>query len=163
MKRLLSNQQGGLLIEVMVSMFLLVTLTATVGMMVSARQRSLSVARHDAEATALAREPLEQLYALKRNDWANIAPFQGYITIAPSGATYSISEDAGTPPGETLGQFTRTVRLATALRDGSGAISDSGTSPDDNVRIVESVVTWNQQGQARKVELNTYLTNWQEN
>lgn len=149
------------MIEAMISIFLLVTLATTVGMMVTARQRSISVAGHDAEATALAREPLEQLYAIKRNDWDELAPFNGYITITFAGGTYTIIPDGNTPPGETIGMFTRTVRVTKGLRNG-GVLAESGTE-DGNVRFIESVVTWKQSGQPRNITLNTYLTNWDSN
>lgn len=156
------KNRGSLLIEVLVSSALAVVFSMVIGSLVSMNSRLVTVARHDSEATGLAKEAMEKLFAMKQQSWSSIGgvPLGSYF-INQNGNAFVLAPDSASH-GEHVGEiYTRTVKIYSAFRDAEGALSESGTvGPDVNVRRIESTVSWKERGADRSVKLTSYVTNW---
>lgn len=159
MKRL--NTRGSLLIEVMVSVALLVMFSFAIGSLATANDRLVTRAKMESTATDLAKESMEQLFAIKDHDWQTIGTVEpGTYRVEESGNEYVLVTDTGVPAGEVIdGTFTRVISIEPAYRDGSGQLASSGTI-DSSTRYVLVTVSWSERGVDRSVDLSGYVTDW---
>ncbi|MSR76235.1 MAG: hypothetical protein EXS68_01420 [Candidatus Ryanbacteria bacterium] len=114
------------------------------------------------KATYYAEEAIEALRWVRLADgWDEIEDFDEGDDqyLFQSGSEWSFSES---PPGSLIENvFTRKIRLDKVYRqsDNQGPIASSGVE-DDGSRKVTVTVSW--ESGAQKVELETYITAWQE-
>jgi type II secretory pathway pseudopilin PulG len=157
----IKDNQGSLLIEVMVSVALLVVFAVAIGSFAAANNRVIASAKMESLAAAFAKESMEQAFAIKEQGWPSIGSvLPGNYIIGQSGNSYVLQSDAGMPPGEKIeGAFTRIVSISKAFRDGSGNLAASGAE-DPAVRRIVVTVTWQDHGLTKKVQLASYVTNW---
>lgn len=113
------------------------------------------------QAAFLAEEGLEAARHLRDQAWTNIA------TLDPN-TTYYFVFTPGTPASWALttvaqpaisGTFTRQIVVPTVQRSGTDDIVALGGVVDPNTRLVRVVVSWQDRGQAKSFQLETYLTN----
>lgn len=154
------NQRGSLIIEVLVSISMAVVFTLAIGSLVAVNNRLTTIARHDARGLSLAKESMEQLFAVKQHSWASIGNLSaGTYIVVEQGNTFQLQADAS-PSGEALTDgFFRTIEVWPAYRGADGRLGLSG-QPDPNVRRVVVTVTWLERGANRNVQLEGYITNW---
>ncbi|MFA5051732.1 MAG: hypothetical protein WC544_01570 [Patescibacteria group bacterium] len=159
MKR--GDVRGSLLIEVMVSVSLLVIFSFAIGSFATANDRLVTRAKMESTATDLARESMEQLYAIKDQDWLAIGNAQpGHYIISEVDNDFVLAPDPSSPAGELVeATFTRIITLEPAYRDGAGNIAGSGTE-DQHTRHILVTVSWVERGAASSVELSGYVTDW---
>lgn len=147
------QQMGNSLIEIiiamgLVSVFALAFMQMTLGSRESGKQGQTRT-----EAVEYARQGLEAVRSLGRQNFASLSVGTHGISISGNVFTLSGSQN-------TSGVFTRTVQIALVQRDANGDIVQSGGSVDYDTRYVTSTVTWMMGDDTRQVVLDTYLTNW---
>ncbi len=83
-----------------------------------------------------------------------------------SGAIYHL-EKSGSPPKWILASgfqyqegFTQSIIFSDVRRDSNGNIVASGGNLDSNSKQVQITAAWQDQGQARQVQITSLLTNW---
>jgi len=159
--KLQQQPQGSLLIEVMVSIAIALMFTLTIGTLVTANSSTLNASRKQAQATAIAKNSMEQLFAAKHQSWETIALLSpGYVSIEQQEDAYAVVQDTGTPPGEQIdGIFQRNIEIQKAYRDETGNLADEGTE-DQKTRKIIVTVSWDDSSQARVITLTAYVTNW---
>lgn len=110
------------------------------------------------EALNLAFESIEATRSIRNESWDNISSLLTETEYYPI-----ISEDrwifTSTDPGLIIGKYDRFITAERVYRDANDNISESGTE-DDQTRKINSIVEWNDHGQAKQINLSTYLTNW---
>jgi type II secretory pathway pseudopilin PulG len=154
----IKNQSGSLLIEVLVSSAIIVIFSVAIGGLVTANNRLVTAARHESQATALAKEAMEQAMAVKQSNWSDVGGLaEGNYIIQRSGNAFVfIPSNQGEAVDET---YTRTVKVSKAYRDVQGDLALSGLE-DPNVRSIEAIVSWDEHGQEKNLKLNSFITNW---
>ena len=155
-------KKGFGLIEIIVAIAIASMVFFSIYELIAAATRLISDNAKKTEAVFVAEEGLEAVLSIRNNGWsAGIAPLAAETAYYPTleGSTWTLS---ATNPGPVQSVFTRTVTFHTVYRDANDDISANGTA-DLNTRRVTVRVTWNQRGQIRSVELETYLTNFLDN
>ena len=160
-----NNQNGSLLIEVLVSMSIMVTFAAAIGGLMTSNNRLVTAADHQTSATALAKEAMEMTYAIKNADWQGIGgKTPGYYIAGRFENIFTLTQDAGVPPGELVQEiYTRTIKISQGYRDAQGNLAASeaaGVVEAPEVRLVEVAVSWAEHGETQDVRLASYLTHW---
>lgn len=87
------------------------------------------------------------------------------LGVLTTGASYHPQKSTDTPPKwllvqgeETIGIFTRKVVFNNVMRDANDNIVETGGINDPNTKKVTATVLWEE----KKVEIVTYLTDWQQ-
>jgi hypothetical protein len=107
------------------------------------------------EADGLAQEGIEAVRSVRDGAWNELTVSPATISI--SGGQWVLASGAS----ETVGDFTRTITLANACRDGSDEIATCPATYTDVQTIqVTSSVTWDTAGGTNTVQRVAYLTNW---
>lgn len=151
-----SRQQrpGSMLLEVLIAMGVLVFLGAAFAQLSIGAYEGGYEARDRTQANYLAHEGLEAVRFLALEDYDQLT--DGTHGVAPTGGVFAFSGSS-----TAIGDYTRTVEISTAERDGGGNLVDSGGSADTRTKAVRSTVTWNAlRGAAKQVSLLTYITQW---
>lgn len=118
--------------------------------------RSQRAATLNRRATLVAAEAIEVARYERDADWTTFSGHPLDTNLYPDfgGGQPELST---TDPGAVDGVFTRTVRLSTVYRDGSGDIASSGV-PDASARDVTVSVSWTDPiGTTRTVTIGDYL------
>jgi len=124
--------------------------------------RMITVAQQEIKGTALAKESMEQIFAIKQESWAALGNLdEGHYLIRENGSNYELylPSDPAHPEEEIDGNFHRKITISKGYRDSDGEISDSGQE-DPNTRRIDVTVSWNELGNPREINLTGYLTNW---
>lgn len=105
------------------------------------------------QAANYANQGLEAVRSIRKRSWSSLV--DGTYGLSASGGSWAFSG-----ANDTSGKITRTVKIETGNRDGSGNIVDVGT-PDSNLKKVTSTAAWNF-GANRNNSVITveYLTNF---
>jgi len=156
-----NNKRGGLLIEVLVSITVIVTaLVFLLGMVVfSLRVHKLTEKNNI--ANSLAQEMIEAVRNFRDStDW-NV---NGLGTLT-AGALYYPRKSTDTPPKwildsgqETVNDFVRKVVFSNVNRDAIGNIVEIGGTNDPDTKKVTATVVWEE----NSIEIVTYFTNWRD-
>jgi hypothetical protein len=151
-----TNCRGQTLIEVViaVSVFLIIssaTVVTILGSLVNSR-----LARDESAASFYAMQGLEASDSIRNREWGNLTD-----------GDYGISSLSGVwefvGSSDSLGKFTRVVRVEPVMRGENGDIVVSGGSNDVNSKKVVSTVTWNfVPFKLTIVEMSKVFTNWRE-
>ncbi|MFA6271733.1 MAG: hypothetical protein WC693_01310 [Patescibacteria group bacterium] len=156
------NQKGSLLIEVLLSISLAAVFSLAIGNLIGSNHQLVIAAKQEVEATAYAKESMEQLFAIKQTDWNTIGGLaEGYYQIEENGSVFQIvaPSDPVHPEQELNGKYYRTVHIGKAYRDVSGNLSESGTE-DNQARRLDVKVSWQERGNMRDISFASYITNW---
>ncbi len=149
-----SSTTGFMMVEVLVVVSI-ITISMLASMAVA--QKSIFVSRqayHVSQASFLLEEGAEAVRILRDNAWSNISGLTAGTTYYPmfSGGTWTLT----TTPG-TVGSFTRSVAVASVLRDDvTGDIAATGTN-DPGTRLVTVTVSWMEGGSAVTKTLSFYI------
>ena len=157
-----NRKEGFGLVEIIIAIAIASMVFFGIYELIAAATRLISDNAKKTEAVLVAEEGLEAVLSIRNNGWsAGIAPLAAETAYYPAleGSTWTLS---ATNPGPVQNVFTRTVTFHVVYRDANDNISPTGTV-DPNTRRVTVRVTWNQRGQTRSVELETYLTNFLDN
>jgi Tfp pilus assembly protein PilV len=158
----LKNQQGSLLIEVLLSISLAAVFSLAIGNLIGANHRLVMTAKQEVEATAYAKESMEQLFAIKQMDWNAVGSLvEGFYQIEENGNVFQIvlPSDPTHPEQVLNGGYSRTVKISKAYRDALGNLSDAGTE-ETQARRLDVKVEWSERGNTRDITFTTYVTNW---
>lgn len=154
-----NDQRGGLIIEVLLSIMFVMVMAAALTTLSRANAQVIESSQLKTQAVSLARESMEQMYAVKRGGWSGIARPDGTYRVAVTGPGYELLPAA---TGEVIdGMFTRTITLSVGQRDPAGRLAAVGTD-DANVRWMSVRVSWIDRDQPHEVNLSGYVTNWKE-
>ena len=132
-------------------------ITVSVLAAMAVTQKAVQVARqtlHTAQASFLLEEGAESAKILRDNNWTNISALTLNTEYYPvfSDGTWTLS---GTP--QTVGIFTRTVKINSALRDNiTKDLGESGTA-DPQTMFVTVTVSWQEGGTTVSKSLKFYL------
>ena len=138
-------------------LFVIIAATGAVSVLGSFSGNRLS--DQETEATFIAQQGIEASRSLKNQGWND--PFlatdcSGGCGIDSSGGSWTWSGSSNT-----IGDFTRTITVASVQRDGNGDIVASGGTDDPDTKQVTTDVTWNfSPTRQNTVTLITYLTNF---
>jgi type II secretory pathway pseudopilin PulG len=150
------NNQGSLIIEVLVSVALLTVFSLAIGSLAMANNRVITTSKNETQATALAKEAMEQMLALKNENWQKI-PAPGDYLVKKEGTAFKIEPSLGV----TIDNFTRTIQIVPAYRDVNNNLTfDNTQALDPNTKRLEVKVFWQERGADKNVSLAAYITNW---
>ena len=122
-------------------------------------QKSVYVSReslHITQAGFLLEEGAEAVRIVRDNAWSNVSSLALNTNDYPafSGGTWTLSSTANT-----VGIFTRTVSVASVMRDNTTKdISSSGTV-DTGTKLITVKVSWNEGGSTLSKTLSFYIMN----
>ncbi|MFA6391142.1 MAG: hypothetical protein WCW66_00120 [Patescibacteria group bacterium] len=156
------DQKGSLLIEVLLSISLAAVFSLAIGNLIGVNHQLVIASKQEVEATAYAKESMEQIFAIKQSDWNKISGFsEGFYHIEEVGSEFQIvvPSDPTHPEQELDGKYYRTVHIGNAYRDISGNLSDMGTE-DAQARRLDVKVSWQERDSTRNIEFTSYVTNW---
>ncbi|MFA6525058.1 MAG: hypothetical protein WCT33_02160 [Patescibacteria group bacterium] len=155
------NQKGSLLIEVLLSISLAAVFSLAIGNLIGVNHQLVIASKQEVEATAYAKESMEQLFAIKQSDWNLISVLsEGFYQIQENGNTFEIlPSDPANPAQELNGKYYRTIHISKAYRDAAGNLSASGTE-DNQARRLDVKVEWQERDNMRDISFASYITNW---
>lgn len=155
-----TSTRGQALIELLVAFGIFALFSAGVTTLSVDALWTLQTGPEYTGASAYAQEGLEAARQIADRSWPLMVLGNHGVTIETVGNetryTFTGTSDA-------RGIYTRVVSIAEVQRDGSGAIVETGGTPDPDSRRVTATVSW-QTGFTRRqqqVTTNTLLTNWE--
>lgn len=167
-------RRGSAVIEVLLALSLAAFLIASLGNLISSVRKLEYSGDMRERALTHARFALELVTAEQRKLFActtgcTCTPLPGYTScwtdftgdplhLQLSGGVWQLAAGAETVSSDTL--FSRSISVANASRDGSGALVSSGGTPDSNTKLIRVTVGWNERGDAKSLSLATMLTGW---
>ena len=140
------------MVEVMVAVSI-ITVSVLAAMAVT--EKSILVSRqalHASEASFLLEEGAEIMRILRDNSWSNISSLSASTLYYP---VFSGSWSVSSTPSS-VGNFVRTVSVASVNRDASSDISSSGTD-DPLTKLITINVSWEEVGQTVNKALSFYV------
>lgn len=151
------DQAGMSIIEVIIAMALFAIVAAVGLATVAGGFTTNRLGSEHTQATVFAQTGIEAARSIRNQGWES-----DFIATA-CGAGCGLSTAGGSwqwsGSNNTLGPFTRTVRVEDVQRDGSGVIVTNGGTDDPDTKRVISTVTWDfSPARNNTVELATYLT-----
>lgn len=155
-----TSTRGQALIELLVAFGIFALFSAGVTTLSVDALWTLQTGPEYTGASAYAQEGLEAARQIADRSWTLMALGNHGVTIETAG---NETRYTFTGISDTRGIYTRVVSIAEVQRDGSGAIVESGGTPDPDSRRVTATVSW-QTGFTRRqqqVVTNTLLTNWE--
>jgi len=153
----MTDRRGGLIIEVLLAVAMALVFGSTLVSLARANRAATSASGLQTQAVALARESLEQVYAMKAESWSNVAGMTGTFHVVRTAAGYELQ-----PSPELIDStFERSVDIVKGQRQ-SGRLVAAGGTVDENVRLVTVIVEWTDRDQPKSVSLSGYVTNWKE-
>lgn len=151
-----NKNKGFLMVEVVIATAIIL-ISVLVAVNVASKSISSSKqAIHATEATFLLEEGAEAVRIARDNAWTNISGLNINTDYYPtfSGGTWTLS-----PAPNTVGIFTRTVRIESVKRDAStNDISANGVD-DPGTKLVTVNVSWSEGGVTISKTLSFYLSN----
>ena len=144
-----------MLVEVIVA-FSIMTISVIAAMQVA--QKNISIAKQalrTTQAMYLLEEGAEAVRIVRDNAWTNISGLTNGTAYYPTftGGTWTLS----TTPN-TIGEFTRTVTIASVKRDNTTQdISSTGTD-DPGTKLVTITVTWTEGSTNLSKNIQFYIT-----
>lgn len=134
------NNNGQLLIELLVAMALSAILIPALATGLIASKQGTAQQSQRAQAVALLKEAEEVVRSVREKDWSNFA--------VPNGTVYhpSISGNAWSfiPSAESINGFSRSIVISDVFRDANGVVVTSGGTLDPSTKQVVALVTWEQ-------------------
>jgi len=159
MKQIFKNQDGIGLIEILVVASIISIALAALAGLGNFALKIQHQTKQNTIAAFLATEAIEAARAIKDGQWANLADLNIDTPLHPIKHP-SLAQWAMESEEETINGFRRQIMIGNVYRDGSFNIVASGGTLDDDTKKITSVVSWNDNGQARQITLIDYLTNW---
>jgi len=149
------------MVEIIVVIAIIISTFTAILQVALFERRSQNLARQNSAAYVLARGTLEATRSIRDGNWSDISsltyttPY--YLTLSSSANTWELSTSNPGP----IDIYTRWIEVSEVFRDGNDDIVTSGTS-DADTRHIEAFVSWTiGGGDTRQIDLETYLTNWQ--
>jgi len=161
-----ASQRGSLILEVLITLGVTVIFGLAVGALLTSNSKLTTAAELKGEAAGYAKETMEQLFAMKYEDWNNLAlvPNEDFYRVTESGSVFSLIVEPDLPDGEALDSqtFHRLLMLTVGRRDAQGRLTTDGTGTEDaDVRHVIVTITWQEDSRMQSAKLESFLTNWQ--
>lgn len=131
------RRQGGFsLVEILISIGVFSAIVfAAVGIFIVS-QESVQIGRAKTKGVFHLKDYVEKVKNIKRHDWDLLV--NGTYVFAASGNDWELQT---TTTGEVLGDYTRSVIIANAYRDITGALALSGTE-DPSTKLITVNVSW---------------------
>lgn len=157
LKYIFKSQRGNLLLEVLVALFIIGILLSSASAFPYSLLRSTSILSNRQKALALAEKTVEGLRGVQYEDWAlvPVVPFSNPYHISKNVSGWNITTGA-----ENVNDFQVEIFFEQVFRDANGNIAVAGT-PDANTTKAKVTVSWTDASGEKNVNLNTYLSNWQ--
>lgn len=149
------QHRGSLFIDVLLGIAVAALFAVALAGLAGMTSRSVAAARHESEAAALAKASMEQVVAVKHDDWNKVIRGNALVVVR-KGSNYEL-QVAGTD--DVQGIFTRRIKIEQVYRDGHDHLATSGTLDPYAVRVTVSV-EWTEHRQPRQIAFVHYLTNW---
>lgn len=159
MFKCLYNKKGFGIVEIMIAVAIAIVFFLTVYELILFSTKVTFTGLRRVEATQLAQEGIEAVRTMRNNGWtANIASLANSTTyyLLISGDEWTLT---ATPQPAINGIFTRTVTLHEVLRDANDDIAVAGTADTKTKRLVVSV-SWDERGNTKNIDLETYITDF---
>jgi len=152
------DHSGNLMVEGLISIAVLMLFSLGLSNLAIANGRAVDQSAAVTRAVNYARQTMEQVVAVKHQDWHDLAD------MAPA-ANYRVTNISGSwqlqaAPAEDLGEgYQRRIAIDEGRRR-SGQLDQAGSDPDPLTRFVTVTVEWVEDGVNKNYVLHTYLTNW---
>lgn len=169
---LTNNNKGFTLIEVLVALFILVTITFAVIHLITRSQQVAGLAQENFVAVNIAREGLELVRATRDTQWFQDPDRANWIPDTMCGGNFTL--DAVTVRSHATvfssgdgalyiadnGEWTHALTNTPTPYKRTLAVDCSNKDGDPSYVTVSATVTWVSRGQARNVVLKEKLYNW---
>lgn len=165
-----NGNKGSLIIEVM---FVVSVIAVTIGGFLGLAAfvlEGLAIEKEATRARFLAQELLEGVRAYRNEvPWDQNDPFDEYdgLSFVPLNTPYYLELSQDIPVKlkllagkDSVDIYMRDVAFSQVMRDGTDSIVLAGGTADPNTKKVKATVSWERKGTSRLVEVETYLTNW---
>ncbi len=130
------NNQGQLLVELLVALAVAAILIPAIITGFIATRQGVSQARQRLEATALAREASDAVLIVRDAGWSNVA-IPGIYHPVVTGATWTLASGSAVVNG-----YTESLVISDVSRDTSGAIVTTGGTVDPSTKKITATVSW---------------------
>lgn len=150
------NEQGQLLIEMLIAMALSAILIPSLMTGLVASKQGKAQQGQRAQAVALLKEAEEVVRSVREKDWNSFA-VDGTYHPAISGTAWILS-----PGTESINGFSRSTVINDVFRDANGVVVTSGGTLDPSTKKVDLSVTWDQP-YASNVSSSMFVTRFQKN
>lgn len=174
LQHLLNNRErGGSLVEIIIVVAIIVAALAGIMGLAAFSLVASETGKQTTEATILAEDTMETLRNYRDGtvwDFDDFTDEYDGLKIVDRDTAYHFEQSSDTPPrwkliiaSETVDEFTRQILFENVCRDGSdNIVACPGSGVDsDSVRATVKV-SWQERGRSHEVELEIYLTNWQQ-
>lgn len=154
------SHRGISIIEILITIAIIsIALTSLLGVATFTLKIS-TLLKETNQANNLAQETIEAVRNFRDGTTWNT----NGLGVLTTGVSYHLQKSADTPAKwqliqgeEIINNFTRKVIFSTVMRDTNDNIIEAGGTVDPNTKKVTATVSWKE----KKVEIVTYLTNWQ--
>ncbi|MFA6511897.1 MAG: hypothetical protein WCV86_02100 [Patescibacteria group bacterium] len=157
-----TTQRGSLVLEVLLTLGIGVIFSLAVGALIGANSKLTTASELKGQAAAYAKETMEQVFAMKYDDWSNLTltPGEEYYRIVEQSGNLVLQVETALPDGEAIDStFSRLLQITPGHRDALGKLSLNGVD-DDQVRHATVTVSWHEGDLPKTEQLETFLTHW---
>ncbi len=154
--------KGITVVEILIAIFIFGIAMASLFTVVSLGLINSIAADKTTRAIYLAREGVDAVRNFRdTTTWANDGlgvlilntPYHPVASSTP--ARWTMAQNK-----ETIGIFERQIIFEAVRRDGSSNIVQSGGATDQNTKKVRVIISWQERGLSRDIDLEAYITNW---
>lgn len=170
MQRAITNQNGQVLIEILLAILIAVAIIGAVSNLLFANLKSGKISGARNVALSLAKEGLEAMEIIKDNDWHNIyLPPDGNGNYADKGngfpyylysdgSSWNLSNNVINRDITIDGAaYSRIIYIYNVSRDAEGNIVETGGTEDPSTQKIQVVVSSNE---SSDITLSNYFTRW---
>lgn len=170
MQKVAANQNGQVLIEILLAILIAVTIIGAVSNLLFANLKSGKISGAKNTALSLAQEGLEAMETIRDNDWHNIYfPPDGNgdstdkgngfpYYLYNNGSSWSLSNNIINRDITIDGTvYSRTIYIYNVNRDAGGNIVETGGAEDPSTQKIQVVVSSNE---SSDITLSNYFTRW---
>jgi hypothetical protein len=156
------NQSGQSVIELILASAIFVIFASGSVMAVIQGYNSNRLSLELTVANQFASEGIEAVRSIKNQSYANLTSVNSSsrAVVRNVSNVWAFGADNSSDSFDS-GKYTRTVKVESVNRDGSGNIVSSGGTLDPDTRKITSTVSWNfNSARPESVTLTTYLSDW---
>ncbi len=153
--KIISNQQGQSLIELLIAMAIFVLVVSSIMFLTLDSHIATQQGDQRMKASLLGQEAMEAASSIGNRGWKYLTP--GSYGLSSENGIWELSGAYDTIED----YFTREIQIAYAQRDSDGEIVPSGGVTDYNTKKITSKLSWDfREADESELTLEEYLVNW---
>lgn len=147
--------RGQTILEIVIALAIFIFIAGSLAALMLGGTNAAQQGSQHIEASALAQEGLEAVYAIRNRAWNELSQ-------SPAGVALSAGRWVLSGANNTIAPFTRTITLDTVCRSAGGDITNCpGALADPHTLYATSTVTWTTvEGAQNSVRQSAYITSW---